>query len=587
MTTAEMSIKDITDDVACLEKITNFQKVWEGLEATAGRGIHIYDDKSGEMIYTSYRDMVTIAGKLAGRLKRCGIDRGDQVMLSAKTIPEFPVIWLALIWVGATPVPMVPRETLLGQKSYEHRLSMILPYFNCFLCFPDEIQEIRSCAAGGERLRILNIPELLLNLDDDEDIPERCNPGLDDTAFVQFTSGSTNNPKGIIITYQNLYANIDSIMTLISNDRASARVISWLPLYHDMGLVGKFITSLFNQLDLVLTSPQYFAKRPLNFLKLIDAYQARFCGMPNFALEWIIKRLKKSKQADFDLSSLKWLCVGAEPISLKTLETFLQALRPFGLNKSTISPCYGLAEATLIVSGCSPNQDYKICKYNDKPIPGVGQTLKGLNVMIELENPTDSIGIVKIKSESVAEYALVEGERISLLDERGYYNTGDMGYFDGDELVIVGRIDEMFIINGENRFPYDIESVIRNMDGILRNRVACFGVPGANNGASSPEIIVLCETRNMRETERLKLTSDVKERIVTKLGLKVSRVLRVPPKSIPVTPSGKIQRKQAAVRYREGYYNGGKAGLAPPQIRINGLNNFKTVSSRREKWAMK
>lgn len=537
-------------DSTANERISCLDSVLDKIENTTDRGIHVLDEETGKINFASYADILLCARRLATRLSEHGIGNGDYVLFSAKTTQHFAKIWLALQWMGAIPVPMPPREALLGQYTFKQRLSGIIPHFRYYLCTQDEFKEILIIDRPDSQLKVIEQNRLLHNLDTTAPHNERHRHNNNAPAFVQFTSGSTNHPKGILVTHSNVFANIYSVWNRLAVDPQQHSAISWLPLYHDMGLVGKFLTSLYTQTNLVLMSPQHFAKHPLKFLELITRFQPKICSMPNFALEWIMRRLKVAKNPHYDLSSVTWFGIGGEPIDPDIVRSIHDALSKFGLTREAISPSYGLAEATLAVTLSHPEMPYNITRHQGREVMHVGSLVQDMEVKIDAI-PGEA-GRILVRGPSIAREALIDGKRTSILDDQGFYDTKDIGYFQSGELVVLGRADEAFIRNGENRFPYDIEAVVRKIDGVLRNRVVCFGVPKTDS--HGVEIVILVESKPLTKDEHTTLAAKVEAQVVRYHGLRVDRVLAVPPKFIPVTPSGKLQRQRARMLYREGLY---------------------------------
>ncbi|VAW81431.1 Polyketide synthase modules and related proteins [hydrothermal vent metagenome] len=542
-------------DKPYIDELSDFALVWQKLEQCDTRGIHIHDDDTGKLSYQSYATLVQQAGELAAYLASQGFKAGDKVLLSAKTTPEFPVLWLALIWMGVTPVPLPPREMLVGKNTFKERLKGILKHFPYYICLENEVNDVRYAAKEQEaNLTIITFSELL-NRSNNNSVPTRAAIPNDTLAFIQFTSGSTSHPKGIMITYSNLYANIFAMWSRLSIDPSQEKILSWLPLYHDMGLVGKFLGALLTQTTLILTSSQYFARRPLHFMNLINQHQTQLCSMPNFGLEWILKRLATSKKPACSLASMKWIGVGAEPVNVKTLQSFEKAFAPFGLRPGVLSPCYGLAEATLAVSASPALAGYKVHTLDSYALPTLGFPLCNIQVKIDSDGDQSESGVIKIKGPSVARSAMINGQVKLLVDEDGYYNTGDIGAIANNQLQVLGRIDEMFILNGVNHFPYDIEATIRTIDGILRNRVACFQISDMSCRNSESGVIILFESKPLTDSEYTNLTIQIERRVLACSGFRPSAIVAVPPKSIPATPSGKLKRLSARRLYKEGYYS--------------------------------
>jgi len=527
-----------------MNKISSLKKVLNDIKNCDAKGIHLYHEKERILNYYPYAELYKRAANISHALQYYGIKSHDKVLICAKTCIEFIVIWLGLILIEAVPVPMPPKEALVGEKTFSNRIKKVLPYFSYYICHDNEIQELAEIVAdSAKKIKIIPFAKIFAEkINTNRSTVSNYDYLLNNIAFIQFTSGTTDDPKGIMITYKNLLANIYAIWC---RWEINIRIASWLPLYHDMGLIGYFLGGLFTQTDLILISPQQFAKRPMQFLDILSKYAVQITCLPNFALEWILRRYDDNKKYDFSLEALTVIGVGAEPINIDTLRRFEETFVKYGLKKGVLSPCYGLAEATLAVTLASPFTGYLMSKKIDHCYPTVGKVLPNLDVKIEKIDNND-FGIIKVKGESVAEQMLVKRKTLNTLDKDDYYHTKDLGYFDHDLLVIMGRVDDMFIINGENFFPHEIEHHIRHIDGISRNRVVCFYAKVPNQ---LDKLILIYETKETKK-ENIKQTKLQIEKLILKnVGIKLDEIIAVAPKTIPVTPSGKTMRNKIKNRY--------------------------------------
>lgn len=535
------------------------EQIWALLENCHDRGIHVLDDDTGDLHYRSYANWLDEARRIVPVLYARGLRQGAAVLVSAETTPRFPALWLALMWLGCTPVTMPPVSALTGQYTFRERIGPLVGYFGHYLCGAHEMEEIQAIVdAGGHATVLVNLAEVHAQALQAEalPLPPRANPDWDDLAFIQFTSGSTKAPKGIRITWRNLMHNVAGISNRLEVDPHAGGFISWLPLYHDMGLVGKFLNCLLTQTRLVLLSPAAFARRPVQFLAMAAAHKVHYCSMPNFGYEWILKRLTSRQVAGIDLSHLKLLGVGAEPVNRRTLQAFAAELKPCGLQANVLSPCYGLAEATLAVTIARPGQGYALSSRDGETYVTCGQLLDGMEVRLGVG------GRILIRGESVAQTALIDGVVTRIVDDEGYYDTKDVGYWHEQALVIQGRADEMFIVNGENVFPYDIESAVRGVPNVHKNRAVCFQCPATQERLS--RIVVLYESLPQTAQQRERMEESIARAVLAHAGLPVQEIVAVPPRSIPVTPSGKLQRLRARQLYLAGFYRDG-AGMVKTQ----------------------
>ena len=434
------------------------------------------------------------------------------------------------------------------------------------MCHPEETTEILECVEPGQALTLVPLADTLDGLDGSVGRQllmrffQRVGPWgayetLDDDAFIQYTSGSTGQPKGTVISVRNLFTNVSAITEALRVRPAHDTFISWLPFYHDMGLVGMLLTCTLSTTPLVLVSPQTFATRPRRFLKLLQDVQATHCVMPNFALEWILRSLERPGQDPIRLDSIRWFGVGSEPIAPETLRRFQREMARHGLAATALSPSYGLAEATLAVSCSSPDSPFQISEHLGQEVPCVGPLVRGFDVKIEPRDGDGPAGMIEIRGDSVSRYAYVGNAKIDRLDSEGFYATGDIGFFHGDELVILGRADEMFIINGVNYFPYDIEMIVRGLPGVAKRRVACFGVREDHQSSASPSrVVVLYESQQLPRETVLKNEELIRAAVLGKAGVQVETIIAVRNGTIPVTTSGKIQRRKAKTLYVAGAF---------------------------------
>lgn len=528
------------------------------------RGISIYSEQTSDFQFLSYSSLLALGVAAAARLEQAGLRRQERVLLTAHSTADFIITWMGLMLLGATPVPLPPRKTLAGEGAFKHRLQPLLPYHRVFLCEAEEREEILG-TPGSERLELLLMEELAAGLSLEQDCVTRGRlPGEDEDALVQYTSGSTGRPKGTVLTARNLVANVQAIAEVLCLDPERHTFASWLPLYHDMGLVGMLLNCMLNATSLVVVPPPLFARRPLRFLRLVEEFRATHCAMPNFALEWILRTLASGSKEAFRLESLEWVGVGSEPINPETLRRFQRELGRHGLRPTALSPCYGMAEATLAVSASSPFAPFKLTRYRGQEVPCVGPLMQGFEVKLEPVEGYEGAGLIKLRGESVSRYSYVGAEKVARLDAEGFHSTGDIGLLHEGELVILGRTDEMFIVNGANCFPYDMEGVVRALPLAGLRRVACFGAPESEAPSARHRLVVLYEAADLTEEARQRNEELIRQQVLGRTGLRVDEVVALPPRSIPVTTSGKIQRRRALALYQAGHYRAAESSTPLP-----------------------
>ena len=533
---------------------TSVHEAWRVVADATARGITIDTSGAGDFQCYSYGELVALSAQAATALRRRGVGRRDQVLISAVTSPAFIVTWIALMRMGAVPVPLPPKETLAGENVFRQRIEPLLRHHRFYVCREADAAGLPTSTPGEVVIVRLEDIEAEMGAARTSSAPEPDDwPDLDDEAFIQYTSGSTGRPKGTVITYKNLFANLRAIRAGLQLDPARETFASWLPLYHDMGLVGKLLNSLFHTASLVLVPPQAFVKDPLGFLQVLGRFRAQHCSMPNFALDWILRAIAAGRRADMRLDAVKWFGVGSEPIHPGTLRRFRDTMAEWGLSPAALSPCYGMAEATLAVSVSRPDAAFSITQHQGVDVPCVGPLLPGFEVRIEPTEGVVGAGRIKVRGESVSRYAYVDAERIMRLDEEGFHDTGDIGLFAGDELVILGRADEMFIVNGANYFPYDIEDVVRSIPELGCRRATCFGLPDPQPGVR-PRVVIVYEVKGGGPADRERFEDAIRTEVLSRVGLLVDEILAVRLKTVPVTTSGKIQRRRAMELYTTGYF---------------------------------
>lgn len=418
------------------------------------------------------------------------------------------------------------------------------------------------------------------------------NSKSEDVAFLQYTSGSTADPKGVRVTHCNLFSNFKIICKSFEFHESTSGV-SWLPPYHDMGLIGCILAPLYAGFGANLMSPLLFLQSPIRWLQAISHYRARISGGPNFAYDLCVRKIKPEQLADIDLSCWKIAFNGAEPINYHTIKQFVDKFAPCGFKAETFYPCYGLAEATLMVTGglrskpvvvqtvdtqaLQQNQiQPSMPEANSKILVGCGQSLGDNQVMIV--NPetltvcSEGIGEIWISGSSVASgywnqpqlSAETFAARIQGV-EGTWLRTGDLGFLVDGELFVTGRIKEVIILNGRNHYPQDIERTIESqVEAIRPNCSASFSV--TIDGEEKLVIVAEVERRywdyqrratqngSGAKSQQEQLVKAIRRLVAQEHDLQVYEVLLLKPGGIPKTSSGKIQRRVCRTKYLEGSF---------------------------------
>jgi fatty-acyl-CoA synthase len=387
--------------------------------------------------------------------------------------------------------------------------------------------------------------------------------GEDDLALMQLTSGSTGSPKAVQITHRNIYSNAEAMFVGAEYDLNNDVIVSWLPLFHDMGMTGFLTVPMYFGAELVKITPMDFLRDTLLWARLIDKYKGTMTAAPNFAYALFAKRLRKQAQpGQFDLSSLRWALSGAEPVDPADVEDLCDAGKPFGLRPEAILPAYGMAETTVAVSfsDCGvglvvDEVDTDLLAALRRAVPATtGQTtrlatlgplLDGLEARIvdELGNvlPSRQVGVIELRGEPLTPGYMTMGGFVSAQDEQGWYDTGDLGYLlENGHVVVCGRVKDVIIMAGRSVYPTDVERAAGRVEGVRPGGAVAVRL---NAGKSRESFAVAVESnayQNPAEVRRIK--HEVAHAVVSEVAVRPRRVVVVEPGTIPKTPSGKLRR---------------------------------------------
>ncbi|MGE0707481.1 MAG: SDR family NAD(P)-dependent oxidoreductase [Planctomycetota bacterium] len=394
-------------------------------------------------------------------------------------------------------------------------------------------------------------------------------PRPDDPALIQFSSGSTGSPRGVVLTHANLLANMRAAAACLEASAADV-MLSWLPLHHDMGLSYHLTATLVGARQVLLT-PVRFARRPVGWLEELSARRATASAGPNFAYAQVLRRLRPGQLEGLDLSRVRCLLSGAEPVSLELVERFERTLAPAGLAAGVVRPAYGLAEATCAVTIAAGDRRRAYTFDRDGledpagaeqvppehpraatfaglggPVPGVELRVLGPRGPL----PSGVVGEVCVRGPSVASALLDERGRTPLLDDEGWLRTGDLGLIAGSELVLTGRAKDVVFVAGRNLFASDLEEVVRAVPGVRADRVAVVGCTDPASGLEQVVPVVGLARRGGRS--RGEVVAAVAERLGEALAYPVTRVVVLPPEFFPRTTSGKLQRHRLRAALERG-----------------------------------
>ena len=521
----------------------------------------------------SFAEICTEAKRIGARLQALGLTKGDRLALVLNSPEDFVLSFLGTISAGIMPVPLYPPLALGRLDNYIDKAAGILRVSGAkaVLTTRELMPVLHPVLSRLPALKKLLDVEMLRHRTGDVVLSEIV-AQPDEPCFLQFTSGSTSAPRGVIVTHRNLIANARAIIESLQVNPSLDRAVSWLPLYHDMGLIGFVIATLVAQISVVFIPTIAFVKHPGVWMETVHKYRATITFGPNFAFELATKRAPKNSRVKLDLSCLRVLGCGAEPINPKTMESFLTAFAPWGLKATTLMPCYGMAEATLAVAFDRLNRPMRklvidrqayetqniarpITGSNESPdckkfeLVSCGRTIPGHEVRILDEKgkvlPEGRVGEIVFKGPSVTPGYFRNSQASRQLLKGGWLHTGDLGFILNGDLYISGRQKDLVIINGRNYPPQAIEWIVEEIAGIRKGSVVAFSV----DGDSTEKLVVVAETTM---TDNAELTKAVSEQIRSALGLVVDKVVLVGRGSIPKTSSGKLQRRKAKALFEGG-----------------------------------
>lgn len=554
------------------------------------RGIRLVSSHFRE-VYYPYRELYRRILFHADHLLRQDIEAGQKVVVPLTTDVDVIGSFLALIWIGAVPVSVSGQLAGQDRGAYIRQVLSLRERFGFDRVLTDRAlgEALAEDVGFDPRLTADPYPP---ELDPDRTAPRvpaaRARP--DDLAFVQFSSGSTGDPKGVQITHRNLCTNLKLI---VDNDERTERDVglTWLPLYHDMGLVGGFLSNLVHHNALVLLNPVCFLMKPVTWLDYASRYRCTISAAPNFAFDMCNTRIRDQhlETRRPDLGSLTYIYNGSEPIHPDVVEGFYERFGPYGLRRGVVHPVYGMAEATLIVTAPPRGAEILVRDVDGQRVVCVGRPLGDFQLRIAdeagRELPSEVVGEIQVRGSSVTPgyYGKLQddGERF----REGWLRTGDLGLLDGEgRLFVTGRIKDLIIVNGRNYYAHDIAAKIEELPFVRRGKTHVFGY----NLAGREEVIVMTvpetsmttgirakldelkrflttepgswllkrlgqrleefiRTMNPEDMELLK--EAVKQYLLREFGLPIHDVFLV--SKIPRTSSGKVRRHECEAMYEE------------------------------------
>ncbi len=572
----------------------DFRTLTEALDyaALGETGANFYTGRGDFSSSLPFADLRTEALGVARRLLGLGMHKGDRVAMVAETHPDFLRVFFGCQYAGLIPVALPATINLGGHQSFVAQLRGLIENSGAsvviasadFLPFVLEAVEDMSLLMVGEPAEIDLLPEASGELPVIE-------PG--DVSYLQYTSGSTRFPRGVIIEHRSVMNNLHGIITAGVKISESDRLFSWLPFYHDMGLVGLVLVPVAAQISVDYMDTRDFAMRPRQWLSLMSQTKASISFSPSFGYELCARRLREGEAARYDLSNWRVAGIGAEMIRWETLERFAEALAPAGFDPRAFLACYGMAECSLAVSFAPLFGGFRTdvvdldhladCAEALPPVDGItgrarafvdcGKPIPGYEMEIRGDDgtvlPDRGTGTIFVRGPSVMRgYFNAPAETAAALSSDGWLNTGDIGYLVDDSLVITGRQKDLIIINGRNIWPQDLEYLAEHQAEARVGDALAFSVPGPE----SREVCVLVvQCRETNAQRRGALIERLTRLVRLEMGID-SYVELAPPHTLPRTSSGKLSRSKARQTFIETHDLAEVAAVAegaPPKHQVS------------------
>ena len=524
----------------------------------------ILGDDAGVLAHEPWAQVHRRARRMAAVLGERGLGPGCRVGLVADTGVDL-VCALQAVWLRGGAITLMPPHPRGGTPSHVEYLRAVTAHARLQLLVVDE--QWREHDLGAPLLALPELSEQARAAA--EAAPLLPDPG--DLALLQYTSGSTRAPRGVPVTHRHLAANVEAIKAVLGHDRPhEGRTYSWLPLYHDMGLIAFFTMPMSCGCPLLLQSPASFARRPVSWLQALSEHRVTLSGAPNFAYALMARLL--AGRVGLDLSAVQCLISGGEPVDAAMMDHFLAQAAPFGLAADVVMPAYGLAEATLCVTAArwrtGMRQDWidqgaleavgravPCPRGQGRPLVSVGPPMRGTSVRVTdrvtgAALPDRQVGQVEVRGPSVVGHYWGEPAP----PEGSWLRTGDLGYLTAGELVVCGREKDVLFAAGRNIYPQDVEAVAAQVPGVRPGGAAAFGV-------SNQDIERMVVAVEARAEDAAAVRRQVAAAVLDEINLS-AEVIVVPFGALPKTSSGKLRRAEA----RRGYLAGELIPQSPPRV---------------------
>lgn len=577
-----------TENKTLAHRVGGFATVVEALDyaAKGETGYNFFDLRGGLAHRLPYAELRARAEALAARLA-ARFERGARIAIVAETSPDFVTAFFACQYAGLIPAPMPMPVNLGGKDGYIAQVrQMVIGAKASAAVGPAQLIDfLKEATDGIDSVDALDFESLnALKANGAGATPF----GADEQCYIQYSSGSTSAPKGVIGTQSSVSSNLTAItrhgMVCNPQDRAS----SWLPLYHDMGLIGFLLAPMTAQMSVDFLATSDFVRRPLLWLRIMTERKATITYSPSFGYELAAKRSARAEPGSIDLAPLRVAGIGGDMVRPEALNAFAEAFEPFGFDRSAFTPSYGMAEATLAISfpalgdkitvdevdmrhytrsGVAQPASALTSPEHKRGFVPCGQALPGHAIEVRNKDgaPVDErvVGRIYIKGPSLTPGYFSDTDASRAMYHGDWLDTGDMGYYLDGQIVITGRAKDLIIINGRNIWPQDIEWAVEKVDGVRSGGVAAFSVDDGHG----ERIVVVAERRGMDGDARAALKRELAGVIQNAAGA-AAQVVLARPHSMVMTSSGKLSRAKVKQKYLDGAFDedGADAAAGRPAL---------------------
>jgi fatty-acyl-CoA synthase len=548
--------------------------------------IHLRTEDGREQPIT-YGSLLARAGAVAAGLRARGLASGDTVALMLRSEPAFFEAFFGVLLAGGIPVPIYPPYRRDRIEEYAHRQIGILSNagVRALITFPEAAR-----VAGLLRSRVRSLGHVVttavLTLSAETASMPRVSAG--DPALIQYTSGSTGAPKGVLLTHTNILANIRAIGEALAI-RPDDIAVSWLPLYHDMGLIGSWLGALYFGIPIVILSPLAFLSRPARWLSALHVHRGTLSAAPNFAFDLCVRRMTDAEIQALDLTAWRLALNGSEPVSAETIERFGRRFAPAGFRPEAMCPVYGLAEASVALTVPARGARPRIDTIRREPfqqsglarpataddlVPlrfvGCGRLLPGheMRIVDRAGQPVGARteGRIEFRGPSVTSGYFRNPQATRAALREGWMDSGDLGYWAEGDLFVTGRQKDLIIKAGRNLYPQEVEEIVGAVAGIRKGCVAAFGVHDPAIGTE--RLVVIAESRERDPLRRSEIEATVRDAVVAALGLPPDTVVIAGPGAVLKTSSGKIRRGATKDGYLAGTMARGRPSARIQWVRL-------------------